>query len=126
MLSFPDESSDAGANYMRTNLITLDPSSRNRMPKNVGSTPQPANLESSRHRVHGIAQVADSLQILIMKVSGAGPTLLSDWVRSLHSFYCFGGRSHAWASGHDKRLSCGRSYHFEDRYGSCHLCIIPE
>ena len=51
-LSFPDESSDAGANYMPKNLITLDLNSRNRIPKNASSTPHPARLEttSSNHR----------------------------------------------------------------------------
>jgi hypothetical protein len=59
-LSFPDQSSNAGANYMPKNLITLDLNSRIRIPKNASSTPQLAGLESCRHRVHGIAHVADS------------------------------------------------------------------
>ena len=51
-LSFPDESSDAGTNYMPKNLITLHLNSRNRIPKNASSTPHPARLEttSSNHR----------------------------------------------------------------------------
>ena len=31
-----------------------------------------------------------------------------------------------WASGSDKCLNYGQNYHFENRYGSCHLCIISE
>jgi hypothetical protein len=76
----------SGANYMRKNLITSDLNSRIRIPKNASSTPQPTRLESCRHRVHGIAHVADSLGILIVKGLGARTAPLSDWVHSLCSF----------------------------------------